>query len=168
MTSTPSTAATPAFRRLLDELEHRARSSGVFGDVGIITDPRRGLMLRCHALASAEPAEFRVFLDESKVWIALVTQARWLSQSIEADLVHTGDKIEDLLEEELIDQGWEGVRLPYQHFRDEDKLFTFRSPLPFPPASCDTPEAIDKSARALLAYEAAFRPLGDMEADDDE
>jgi hypothetical protein len=161
----------PAFRRLLEALHTNALAAGVFASANIVTSARRGSagdMLRCPALASAEPAEFRVFIDEGKVWIALITEARWLSQSIEADLVHTGDKIEDLLEEELIDQGWEGVRLSYQHFRDEDKLFTFRSPLPFALAACDTPEAIDKSARALLAYEAAFRPLGDMEADDEE
>lgn len=165
--STPASAP-PALRRLLEALLPRAVAANVFGSVSIVNNPRRGVMLRCQALASAEPAEFRVFLDEGKVWIALITEARWLSQSIEADLVHTGDKIEDLLEEELIDQGWEGVRLGYQHFRDEDKLFTFRSALPFALEACDSPEAIDKSARALLAYEAAFRPLGDMEADDED
>lgn len=161
-------APSPAFARLVETLKSRAESSGVFGTVRIVTDSRRGLMLTCQALASAEPAEFRVFLDEGKVWIALVTAARWLSQSIEADLVHTGDKIDDLIEEELIDQGWEGVHLPYQHFRDEDKLFTFRSPLPFGPEQLGSSEAADKAVRALLAYEAAFRPLGDMEADDED
>lgn len=154
--------------QLLESLKLKATHSGVWGEVSIDTDARRGLMLRCQAKASAEPAEFRVFMDEGKVWVALVTKSRWLSQSIEADLVHTGDKLEDLIEEELVDQGLENVRLACQHFRDEDKLFTFRSALPVDPAHFGNAASVDVVSRVLLAYEAAFRPLGDMEADEDE
>ncbi len=126
-------------------------------------------MLRCDALASAEPAEFRVFAEGGKVWVALVTGARWLSQSIEADLVNTGDKIEELLEEELVDLGWKKewgpARLSYEHFRDAQKMYTFRTAAP---VRADAGNAAEIVGMLLLGYERAFRPLGDMEADDEE
>lgn len=166
MTRTPSSAGTSrpaAFLPLLNAVAEKARSSGVFGSVRVDGD-----MLRCDALASAEPAEYRLFWESGKLWVALVTEHRWLSQSIEQDLVHTGDKIEDLLEEELVDLGWEKTRLTYEHFRDPNKLYTFRSPVPVDLAKLDAQDVISKVAIALLAYEQAFRPLGDMEADEDE
>lgn len=90
---------------------------------------------------------------------------RWLSHSIEADLLNTGDKMEDLLEEELVElrvrhAGRELGGLSVEHFRSEDKLFTFRSRLPGA-ASDLAPETI---SGCLLAYEACFRNLGDMAA----
>ena len=35
--------------------------------------------------------------------LALMTKDRWLSESIEGDLEHTGDELEELLEEELVE-----------------------------------------------------------------
>ena len=162
------TAAPESFERLLAGVRDGAAASGVFAGAEVVSDKLRGRMLRCPALASAEPAEFRVFFEGGRVWLGLVTEARWLSQSIEADLVHTGDKMEDLIEEELIDQGLEGMRLSVEHFRDDAKLFTFRSALPLEAGGLDASSSIDRTVRCLLAYEAAFRPLGDMEAHDDE
>ena len=37
-----------------------------------------------------------------------MTKDRWLSESIEGDLEHTGDELEELLEEELVELDWEG------------------------------------------------------------
>jgi hypothetical protein len=149
--------------QLLTSVARQAKDADVFGPIS-----RRGDTLELAARASAEPASFRLLVNDGSLWIALVTSARWLSQSIEADLVHTGDKIEDLLEEELIDQGLEGVRLSYEHFRDEQKLYTFRSKLPVELSRLGEGATADRVGKMLLAYEAAFRPLGDMEADDDE
>lgn len=86
---------------------------------------------------------------------------RWLSESIETDLLHTGDKVEELLAEELAEQGFPtGHGLRIEHFRSDDLLFTFRSPLSLSPSA---PDAADAAARYLLAYEACFRNLGDMD-----
>jgi hypothetical protein len=163
--TTPSSSnPKPSIAALLAAVAARASKEGVFGSVRI-----DGGMLRCDALASAAPAEFRLFFDAGKLWVALVTSDRWLSQSMEADLVHTGDKVDELIEEELVDLEWKkewgSARLPYEHFRDDHKLYTFRSPLPVDPASAD---AAERAAIALLGYERAFRPLGDMETDDEE
>ena len=76
-------------------------------------------------------------------------------------LLHTGDPIEELVEDELIDLGYEGPRLPVKHFRSDDMLYTFRSPIPIDPA--DEAAAVEAAARCLLAYEAAFRELGNMQ-----
>jgi hypothetical protein len=100
---------------------------------------------------------------DGRVAVSLVTSNRWLSESIEAELMHTGDKIEELLEEELIDQGYEG-KLTCQHYRSDDMLFTFRSEVPVKPDSNGAAGA----ASCLLAYEACFRELGDMETDGEE
>ena len=147
---------------LLEAVATAARTAGVFGPIRI-----EGGVLRCDALASAEPAEYRVFFDSGKTWVSLTTADRWLSQSIEADLVHTGDKIEELLEEELVDldwnKSWGPARLAYEHFRDDHKLYTFRSIV-----DASGPDAAKRIAIALLAYERAFRELGDMEADDED
>ncbi len=54
-------------------------------------------VLRMIATQAAAPAEYRLFRDGGKVWIGLFTADRYLSQSIEQDLVHTGDKLPDLI-----------------------------------------------------------------------
>lgn len=156
---------TSSLSALLPGVAKRAQAAGVFASVSIVND-----RLLAGAQGSAEPAEYRVFTDEGKVWVALTTAHRWLSQSIEADLVHTGDKIEELLEEELVNLGWTSPPLPsprltYEHFRDQDKLYTFRTAAPL---SGDAQRDTEMLALLLLGYEATFRPLGDMEADDEE
>lgn len=135
---------------MLDQVKARAVEAGVFGPVQI-----KNNMLVCAAANSAEPADYRVSPDGAAVWVELVTADRWLSESIETDLVHTGDKLNELLDEELADLGWEGQPSTFEHFRSDDMLFTFRSKVPDP-----TPEWV---ATWLLAYEACFRQLGDMD-----
>lgn len=155
----PTTGAEPALASFLAAVRDGAAAAGVFGEPRV----EEGRLV-CPAPAAAAPAEYRVQLDAGRVWVCLVTPDRWLSQSIEADLVHTGDKLEDLIDEELAEHGFTGGPLPCEHFRDADKLFTFRSPLPIGPADLGDPAAADRARRALLAYEACFRRLGDMEA----
>jgi hypothetical protein len=115
---------------LLEQVGANARRAGVFGAVRT-----EGGRLVCAAAASAEPADYRVSVEPSgRVWVELVTANRWLSESIETDLVHTGDKLNELLDEELADLG---------------------SAVPEPTAEAVT--------TWLLAYEQCFRQLGDMD-----
>lgn len=154
-----TTGAGPALASFLAAVRDGAAAAGVFGEPRV-----EGGRLVCPAPDAAAPAEYRVELDGGQVWVSLVTPDRWLSHSIEADLLHTGDKIEDLIDEELAEHGFTGGPLRCEHFRDRDKLFTFRSPLPIGPGDLGDPAAADRTRRALLAYEACFRRLGDMEA----
>ena len=149
------TADTAQSTALLDRLKPLAEQAGVFGPVAI-----RDGRLVCIAKAAAAPASYRVFVEGGQVWVSLVMADRWLSESIESDLLHTGDKMEDLLEEELIEHSAAATRLKIEHFRSDDMLFTFRSPLPVK-AEADSAPAV---ARFLGAYESCFRNLGDMSA----
>jgi hypothetical protein len=165
--STVSTAlsASPALLAMLDALATRARAAGAFGPVAV---DRGAARLVAPAPSSPEPAEFRVDVQAGQLFVSLVTPARYLSQSIEQDLVHQGDKIEDLLADELVDVESPVTRLPVEHFRDPQKLFTFRSPLPIDLARAAEPESIELAAKALLAYSACFSPLGDLSAGDED
>jgi|CXWL01.1.fsa_nt_gi hypothetical protein len=134
-----------------------ADDAGVFGLTQIT-----GGQLSCRAKNSAAPAEFRVSIEQGVVCVSLVTPDRWLSQSIEADLVNTGDSLDELLDEELAEQGFQGKLPGMEHFRSPDKLYTFRSRTPWSPGTLF--EAREKVLKVLLAYEAMFRRLGDMES----
>jgi len=146
------TAMTIGADELIDPVRRAADAAGAFGPVAV----REGRLI-CHAKAAAEPASYRLGFEGGTLWVSLVTADRWLSESIEADLMHTGDKIEDLIAEELVELG--GARpaggIKCEHFRSDDMLFTFRTPVPADAAS---------ATRYLLAYEACFRRLGDMGA----
>ncbi len=146
---------------LLRAVADRARRANAFGPVRL-DEPFARLV--CPAPASPEPAEFRVEARGGTLYVSLVTPARYLSQSIEQDLVHQGDKIDDLLKDELIDQESPITQLAVEHFRDPEKLFTFRSALPIAAADFARPETVDAVAKVLLAYAACFGPLGDLSA----
>ncbi|HYE01679.1 MAG TPA: hypothetical protein VD963_00450 [Phycisphaerales bacterium] len=153
-----SREAPPGLDALLEGVAARARAAGVFasveGDAG---------GLRCAAAGSAAPAWYLVRHSEGRVWVALATEDRWLSQSIEADLVHTGDNLADLIHEEMVDLGYPGPPLPFEHFRDAHRRFTFRSPVPVEEGALGGDAAVELVAQALLGYEACFRRLGDMD-----
>jgi hypothetical protein len=135
-----------------------AEGGPVFGPVEV----REG-MLVCRARASAAPASYRLFLDQGRLWVALVMADRWLSESIESDLVEHGDRLEDLLEEEMVELGLHPAEpARFEHFRSDALLFTFRSPLPITPEQAGSDQAVETAATWLLAYEAMFRNLGDM------
>jgi hypothetical protein len=151
-----------------------AQSSGVFGVCAMKSETR----IECEASNAAAPAFYRLEAETSRLWVSLVTEDRWLSQSIEADLVHTGDKLDELLDEELADQGYErsgrgggggsGFRIMFEHFRSEDKLFTFRSIVPVDVSKDSADEIARVGGIFLRAYEACFRRLGDMDAQEGE
>lgn len=158
-----TTTEMPTFTKLITSLADVARTDGRFKSVEVEDG-----MLCCAASASAEPAEYRIQLDQGQAWVSLVMKDRWQSESIESDLLHSGDKVEELIEEELVDLGYEGKPLTVQHFRSEDLLFTFRSPLPIDPATEPTDDTIDTVKTCLYAYEACFAQLGDMTDDGDD
>lgn len=144
------------FELVLDAVLPKARACGRFADVR-----RDAARLECSAKGSAAPAHYRLEVDSGGLWASLVMADRWLSHSIEADLLNTGDKAEELLEEELVELGHHGGAPRVEHFRSEDKLFTFRALIEIDPARA---EAAEVAMRFLLAFEACFRRLGDMDA----
>ncbi|MEO1584870.1 MAG: hypothetical protein AAFR96_09910 [Planctomycetota bacterium] len=144
---------------VLQGVSKAAEAAGVFAGVTI-----RGHELLCDADGSAEPATYGIRIeDNGSVWAYLAMEDRWQNGSIEADLVHTGDKVEELLDEELAELGYDSRANPaptFQHFRSEEMLFTFQSPVPVEGLSAEA--AAERAAQWLLAYEACFRQLGDM------
>lgn len=149
--------------RFLDAIRTAAAESGTFRTV-----ERAGQELRC--TARDVDACYAIVPQAGGWWVRLATPDRWLSESIEADLMHHGDPIEELVEEELVELGHDpsrdGAMPRVKHFRSEDKLYTFENPLPIDPAA-DATAGARVAARFLLAYEAAFRQLGDMAGGDD-
>lgn len=147
----------------LEQIAAAAREAGVFGQVTVSDG-----MLGCAAATSADPAEYRVTIEGGRVWVSLVTAARYLSQSIEQTLVHSGDKAGDLLRDELIDFGLLTSHtdpMPLvEHFRSPppEKLYTFRTPTALTPADLATAQGQDAVLKSLLAYRACFDELGGM------
>jgi hypothetical protein len=177
MPSSPAKQLSSANRAFLEAAGARAERAGVFGSVRIVEagEAPAGGRLVCQAKAAGAPAEYRIDFDPGegggRIWVSLVTADRWLSESIEAHLMHTGDKVEELLDEELVDLGFEGGPLPIHHFRSDDKLYTFRSPLALTfngGEVVDATSGAEAAAKVLLAYEACFRQLGDMETTGEE
>lgn len=148
------TETTTQMQTLVEKLKREAEAAGVFAQ----TRAAEG-RLECRADGPEPDAFYRVELDGGKVWVSLVMKDRWLSESIEADLMHTGDKLEELLEEELVELGYNGPTPTYEHFRSEAMEFTFRTALP---VGLDDASATETARTFLLGYEATFRQLGDM------
>lgn len=139
----------------IDRIAAEIRGRELFGE---IRATQHGL--ECRARDSAAEAWYRLERDAEGWKVALVTADRWLSESIESDLMHHGDPIEELVAEELVELGAEATsRVPVRHFRSDDLLYTFETPIPHG----------DEAAllRHILAYEAAFRVLGDMSGGDE-
>ncbi len=176
---------TDPYQHLIEAVAERVKRAEVFEDVQC----QPGL-LRCQARDVESEALYKLLIEPpntppdispdgstdkapdagnaGEVWIGLHTADRWLSESIEADLLHSGDKMEELLEEELVELDYEGGPVAIEHFRDDAKVYVFRSLLEIPGAdSPTTPSVIDRAVKVLLAYEACFRQLGDMSPSDE-
>lgn len=150
-------------RQLLESVADSLRKLGTFAGVEVTEES-----LRCEARESAAPAFYRLWVEEGRLYVGLETADRWLSQSIEADLVHTGDKVPDLLDEELAELGCALATLAVEHFRSDAKLFTFRSPLPIGAREWAKEPAAELAGKCILAYHACFLRLGDMNASEEE
>ena len=143
----------------LTSLRSRAEASERFSAVEIDNNT-----LKCRAQDVESDAWYQLTTIEDQLMVMLITPDRWLSESIEADLMHTGDSLEELIEDELVELGsspTENTAMVVQHFRSEELQYTFQTPLP-----SDLEE--ETILRWLLAYEAAFHELGDMGGEDED
>ncbi len=145
----------PDIRSFLENVSTLLGCAPVLGDTEVADN-----MVACRAVETVDSVRYRVRVEGGRVWVSLVSGDRWLSESIEADLMNTGDKLEELIEDELEDLGVRGLPVSFEHFRSDEMLFTFQSPLEIPGGGL--PE-IERSARdLLLAYVACFGQLGDV------
>jgi len=160
--STPPASGPRSQPAALDAIVDQVRTLAAASDLfGAITRDSRGLNLE--APHAAAPASYRVNVENGTLWAALVTPDRYLSQSIEQDLVHTGDKMGDLLQDELIDVDHPAPYRPVvEHFRDAQKLFTFRSAIPATDLAGTPTECAQRVWLTLKAYQACFVNLGGM------
>lgn len=135
-------------------VEQRAVAAEAFGKVTL-----KGDRLECATRSPGVQAVYFVEFetDGGGAWVGLFTPDRWVSESIEAELMHTGDKLEELIEDELVELGWEH-RPAVEHFRDDQKRYTFRTSVPLTPDR----DACDRLVKMLLAYELAMGQLGDL------
>ena len=105
-------------------------------------------------------AWYELSAGEAGCLLALMTKDRWLSESIEGDLEHTGDELEELFEEELVELDWDGEVPAFRHFRNDLREYVF---------SCEWPSSSPAEITvALQAMVAMFTELGDMGGEDEE
>ena len=142
----------------LECLGEKALEADVFSSVELQKDLDR---LICRARGPESEAYYQADWTSRGWVVGLLTPDRWLSESIEAELVHTGDSMEELLEEELIDMGIDPEPIKIDHFRSDSMLYTFQTTLP-ESSDCTT------ASTWLLAFEATFRVLGDMTAEEED
>ena len=136
------------------------QDAGVFASVS-----RTDVGVRCDAMHVEEECYYAAQLDDAgTLWVGWYSPDRWVSGSIEGDLVHTGDKIDELLEEELVDLGL-SIKLPLEHYRNDEKLFVFHGRLDLPP---EVDDATNTLVKVLLAFQACFVELGDMAPGEDD
>lgn len=154
-------AAETQFSEAIEHARTKAEEAGVFLSVKL-----EGGDLVCQALGSAEEAFYRLQPRSEGLFVVLDMKDRWQSESIESDLMHSGDSLEELFDEELAELGYEGDTPTYQHFRNDEMRFVFQSPVPIDGRSADEAGVI--ASQYLLGYEACFRQLGDMDEDDGE
>lgn len=145
---------TPHESETLPQLAQLAQLRGVFGEVVLA-----GSRLECSAKSSPVPAQYRVELTDMGWNISLGTMDRWLSESIESQLVESRDSLEDLLNDELIDLDWKEGAVPVRHFRDDAKRYVFECTLG---RGSDKADNLRRTSAFLFAFEAAFSQLGDM------
>lgn len=123
-----------------------------------------GEALRCTARGAAADAWYLLERDCDGWAVSLLTPDRWLSESIEGDMLEGRDTAEELIDDELVELGFNGKAEQVKHFRDDAKVYVFRSRVPGAAATATAAEA-PHAATYLLAFEAAFANLGDMQAE---
>ncbi len=145
----------------LDTIAEGAKNANVFGTI-----EQSGAVLTLNAWGAAEPACYRLYLDADAPIVELATKDRWLSESIEAELVESGDKLDELIEDELVDLGYaeDSGAVKFEHYRSDDMEFVFRSKV----IPMDGQNIPDACLQWLLAYEQCFRQLGDMDESEDD
>ena len=146
--------------RTLETCLNLGREADVFDEMTIHSDST-GKRLVAMARGAAAEAMYSLECQDGIWHVQMLTKDRWLSESIEAEVMHHGDSLEELIEEELIDLGLDSVEVMMQHYRDDDFRYVFKSPI--------TADATDTEiATWLLGYDAAFKQLGDMTEDQED
>ena len=103
-----------ACQALYEEVGDQARTDDLFEKVRRSDD---ALLCRAKFVDSEAHYFVQVAEEHDRVFVGLATPDRWLSESIEADLMHQGEDVEELLEEELVDQGFDELRIVHVHDR---------------------------------------------------
>lgn len=141
-------------QQTLRSLHEHAQKASIFS--GLQLD---GSRLECEAKDSAAKAEYRFEVSADGWRLSLGTADRWLSESIESQLVESRDSMEDLLREELVDLDCLEAPPKIRHFRDESKRYVFECTVPF---GADLVDDLRRAKCFLFAFESMFRQLGDM------
>ncbi len=81
------------------------------------------------------------------------------------DLVNAGDKLDELIEEEVIDLGDVDAKVGFEHFRSAEMMYVFRSKLS---GSVEDARVGEWALIWLLGYELVLRELGDMDVSGEE
>ena len=139
---------------LLHTVRQHATESGRFAEARI-----DGARLRCRAREAAAEAWYTVEREGDAWAVGLETPDRWLSESIEGDMLEGRDSAEELVDDELVEVGFPHRCGKVKHYRDDAKVYVFRTPVPLGGVA-------DEAAGVttfLLAFEAAFAQLGDMQ-----
>lgn len=131
----------------------QVRASNTFSEV-VLVDVPTGVRVDCAAVGSPSPVWYRAVIQPDVCVVEFTTADRWLSQSVEADLVNTGDTLEELLEEELVEHGYESSSPRFEHFRSDDLEYVFR--VTIKDAHVSTIVAF------LLSFDSCFARLGDV------
>lgn len=161
--STSGKTAPGELKTLLRKVAMKAEESEAFASVETTEDA-----VACAFIDEDVEAEFRVEWTTGGLEVCMKTPDRWLSQSVEADLVNSGDDLEELIDEELVELGCEEGPLPIKHYRDDERLYVFTSPVPIEDDALSSDHAAETAAACLLAYERAFAQLGDFAGGDED
>jgi hypothetical protein len=138
----------------LQSLVQQASQSGRFKDANI-----NGDTVRCRAKDASAEAWYVIDKADGHWSIALETADRWLSESIEGDMLEGRDTAEELVDDELVNLDFPNRCPQVKHYRNDDKVYVFRSRVPLEGIADETTGI----ATYLLAFEAAFSQLGDMQ-----
>lgn len=141
-------------QQTLRSLHDHAKEASIFASVALT-----GERLECEAKDSAAKAQYRIEAASDGWRLSLGTADRWLSESIESQLVESRDSMEDLLREELVDLDCLEAPPKIRHFRDESKRYVFECTVPF---GADLADDLQRAQLFLFAFESMFRQLGDM------
>lgn len=149
---------------LFKQVSEQVKAKGVFASVEL---QDQAIVCQAKADDPETKAFYKLTLGQAdELQVGIYTLDRWLSESIEADLVEHKDDIEELLYDEMYELGLD-KGLGVYHFRDEDLQYVFRSQILLPSDKpADGADFVAYVTKVLLAYEATFCQLGDLVYED--
>jgi len=145
----------------MPELISRLQDAGVFADVRAENDA-----IRCRARDVDSDAHYVLTrTPEGVLMVRFETPDRWLSESVEADLYHSSDSLEELLEESLDELEWpvDSIAVTtFKHYRSDELNYVFENPIP------ERDDPVEDALVWILAYEATFHELGDVSGEEED